>query len=417
MFYKKINYISWKEEATKKVLNTEDMKAKIEAVKAVRTLAKTKTKREDFDELHYGLDIHGDYIELYLFEDGKYYIYSNNLVDSNKNKEDNIGEVDKLFDYKFRELNNCSLRVAYGFVDKTFKRCIPKQFYYLNELYKNKLIKASSIDASSQYFSGCLGKLPDSHTMIKVKGRVEPNEEYPFAFYASGHCAEYGVFDTHKWRSNLKLAPYLFRTGNEDWPFRPLADSEEETILMKASNYTMDSTIRYFYDIKNNYTKDTVEYENAKSIILKIMGCWHRKDKNKKRIKTYDDNGSYQLAHIVAIAIGRGNQKILNMINQIGFNSIIHICVDGIVYLGDKVYGQEKPELGKFNQEFINADFQMAGMNIYCAKINNKCVKFKHGGKDLLDSKEIDESQEFDFSDLYKLSSKERIGDIYGKKI
>ena len=416
MIYRKINYINWKEEAIKKVLSAEDMKAKLETIKATRTLAKTRTKRVDFDELHYGLDRHGDYLELYLFEDGKYYIYSNNLLDPNKNKEENVGEVDKLFDNKFKELNGLSLRLAYGFTDKAFKRCIPKQFYYINRSYINKLVKASSIDASSQYFSGCLGRLPDSHTAIVIKGRVEPNEEYPFAFYASGHCAEYGVFDTHNWLDS-KFSFYLFRRDQrEPWPFRFLKDEDEETILMKASNYTMDSTINYFYNIKNSFEKDTLEYQNAKSIILKIMGCWHRKDKDKKRIKPYDSHDSYRLAHIVAIAIARGNQKILDMVTQIGTNNAIHICVDGIIYLGNRVYGQEKSELGKFNQEFVNADFKMRDINVYCAKYENG-TKFKHGGYDLLDGKEIDETQNFDFEDLYKLERTEKLGDIYGKEI
>ena len=416
MIYKKINYINWKEEAIKKVLNEEDMRAKLDSVKATRTLTKSRTKRVEFDELHYGLDIHGDYLELYLFEDGKYHIYSNNLVDPNKNNNEDIGEVDKLFDNKFKELNGLSLRLAYGFTDKTLKRCIPKQFYYIEPKYIDKLVKASSIDASSQYFSGCLGKLPDSHTMIRLKGRIEPNEEYPFAFYASGHCAEYGVFDTHNWR-NSKFHNNLFRWDKkEPWPFRPLKDEDEETILMKASNYTMDSTINYFYDIKNSFEKDTPEYQNAKNIILKIMGCWHRKDKDKKRIKPYDSHDSYKLAHIVAIAIARGNQKILNKIDEIGSFNVIHICVDGIVYLGNTVYGQEKSELGKFNQEFVGADFKMRDINVYCAKYENG-TKFKHASYDLLNGKEIDETQDFNIEDLYKLERTEKLGDVYGKEI
>ena len=144
----------------------------------------------------------------------------------------------------------------------------------------------------------------------------------------------------------------------------------------------------------------------------KTIGCWHRKDKSKKRTMSYDDHGNYQLAHIVAIAIARGNQKILNMIDKIGEFFVIHVCVDGIIYLGDRKFGIDDSKLGVFSQEFINADFEMAGINVYCAKSNDKCIKFKHGGFDLLDGKEINEDQEFDFSDLYKLSAKEHVGDL-----
>ena len=76
---------------------------------------------------------------------------------------------------------------------------------------------------------------------------MQPTEEYPFAFYASGHCAEYGVFDTHEWLGS-PLFPYLFRLDQrEDYAFNPLSDEEELTILMKASDYTMDSVWNYFY--------------------------------------------------------------------------------------------------------------------------------------------------------------------------
>lgn len=410
--YRRITSIDWKREAIKISLQNDEMVELIKNTRATRQLAPTKTKRADFDELHYGLDKHGDYCELYMYKDGIYYIYSNNIMDSNKNANKGIMRADRLFESKFSELNGITLRKAFGFVDKTLKRCIPKQFYYINSQFLNKRLMASSIDASSQYPSGCLGRLPDMHNAIRVKGRVKPTEEYPFAFYASGHCAEYGVFDTHNWMSS-KYAFNLFRLdANDEYRLRMLKDEEEETILMPASAYTMDSTWKYFYDNKKKLDKDSEEYALAKLIMNKTIGCWHRKDKTKKRIMDYDDHGSYQLAHIVAIAIARGNQKILDMIDKIGEMFVIHVCVDGIIYLGFRKYGQDEPELGVFSQEFLDADFQMAGINVYCAKKDGKCVKFKHGGFDLLNGEEIDEGRDFDFEDLYNLSAKEHVGDI-----
>ena len=144
----------------------------------------------------------------------------------------------------------------------------------------------------------------------------------------------------------------------------------------------------------------------------KTIGCWHRKDKNKKRIMDYDDKGSYQLAHIVAVAIARGNQKILDMVHKIGMSLILHICVDGIIYIGDRKFGIDEQRLGEFNQEFQNADFMMKDINVYCARKDFKCIKFKHGGYDLLDGKDIDETKDFEFEDLDKLGQKTRVGDI-----
>lgn len=415
MIYKKIHYINWKAEAKIIVLTDDEMVEKLKEVQSTREKAKSNTKRIEFDEKHYGLDKKGDYVSLYLFEKGRYVIYKNNFADEQKNKTqmNQAKRVDLTFDLKFRELNGISLRKAFGFVEKEFKRCIPKQFYFVNRRLIDKVLYASAIDACSQYPSGCLGLLPDSHTMKKIQGRVEPSEEYPFAFYSSGHCAEFNKFDTHKWMGK-KFAPYLFRLlKDESYPLLiTLPESEEVTFLMKASQYTMDEVWKYFFEIKNTKQKDSEEYMQAKLIMNKTIGCWHRKDKSKKDIMSYEDNGSYQLAHIVSIALARGNQKILNMIDAIGAPYIAHICVDGIIYLGDRQFGQEKTELGAFTQEFIGADFKMKGMNVYCAMKNGECVKFKHGGFDLLNGEEIQNKKEYTFEDLENLGTKERVGDV-----
>ena len=403
-----INYVNWSKEAKAIKLTQQEMKDKLKEVKKYRTKAKSHTKREDFTEYTYGICMHGDYAEIYMRENGKYVKYYCNAVDASKADKSPRTRPDIDFDTKFRELNGVSMRVAYGFVDKTLKRCIPKQFYYIDKKKIDRLIKASCVDASSQYPSGCYGPMPDFHTAILVKGRADPTEEYPFAFYASGHCAEYGRFDTREWmRSPYYL--YLFRAGNEDWPMRFwVDDAKEETILMKPSQYTMDSTWDWFYAKKSSAEKGSEEREQAKSVMNRTIGCWHRKDKDKNRFMNYDNHGSYQLAHLAAIAICRGNQKLLDKIKSIGEMRILHVCVDGIIYAGsDPQYDQEKG-IGKFEQEFIGADFMMAGLNVYCAKDENGTY-FKHGGFDLIDGEPIMEDREWDFSDLHKLGLSERV--------
>ena len=100
--YRRITSINWRKEAIKISLQNDEMVELIKNTRATRKLATTKTKRAEFDELHYGLDKHGDYCELYLFKDGKYYIYSNNMMDSNKNIGDSIKRADRIFEDKFR---------------------------------------------------------------------------------------------------------------------------------------------------------------------------------------------------------------------------------------------------------------------------------------------------------------------------
>lgn len=412
MFYKKVKYISWKNEAKHILLSNDDMRAKIKEVKANRTPVQYNTRREDFTESTYKISVYGDYAELYMKENGEYVIYCNNLRDAKKNSDKKPTRVDRLFNKKFMELNGCGLEKAYGFVDKSLKRCIPKQFIYINKKLCNKKIIASSVDASSQYPSGCLGSLPDAHTSVSYKGKVLPTKDYPFAFYASGHIAIFNELDTHDWFES-SLWPYLFRLDRKDpWPFRPLPEDQEETILMKASHYTMDETWKYYYTNKQNCLKDSSEYELAKLVMNQVIGDWHRKDKDQKRIMTYDDNGSFQLAHIVAVAIARGNQKILNKIEQINLDTVAHVCVDGIIYIGDRVFGVPEAPFGVFRQEFHGAEIVIKDINVYCVRQNGHCIKFKHAGYDLLNNEEIDESRDFEFNDLACLNRKERIGEL-----
>lgn len=413
--WKKLNYISWKNEAKRILLSNEEMKAKLKEVMANRKVAATNTKVSDFiGEDTYKTEIYGDYVELYMCENGKYVIYCNNLRDSTKNNTDKPVRADRIFQQKFIELNGCGLEKAFGYMGKTLKRCIPKQFDYINKKYINKTLIMSSIDASSQYASGCLGALPDAHDNEYYDHYVEPNEEYPFAFYASGHIAIYGELDTHKWVDN-PLFPNLFRLRkNDDWPFRYLDKDHEHTILMKKSAYNMDSTWKYFYNIKQSYPKDSKEYTNAKLVMNQVIGQWHRKDKDKKRAFTYDDNGSFQLAHIVAVAIARGNQKILNKVEELDLNAVAHICVDGIIYIGDEVFGQPEANLGVFCQEFVGVPTVIRDINVYMAK-NEHNYKFRHAGYDLINGEEIDDDKQYNFTDLYNLSQKERIGDMIKK--
>ena len=58
--YRRITSINWKKEAIKISLQNDEMVELIKNTRATRELARTKTKRAEFDELHYGLDKHGD---------------------------------------------------------------------------------------------------------------------------------------------------------------------------------------------------------------------------------------------------------------------------------------------------------------------------------------------------------------------
>lgn len=360
--YHQLNYIYWRYESSLIKLSQSDFRDKFFELKKKRDVIKYTTIRDKYsDEKVFALKTNGDYKMMFLKEKGKYVVYSTNDFDDGKNDIEmykGSKSIKKLKD-RFEEENNISLYKAFGTVEEDFKRCVPKQFYYLNKEYLNKDLIASSLDACSQYPSGMCGRLPNSHTMIEIKGRVEPNEEYPFAFYKSGHIAEYGVFDSHNWTTH----PYfyrLFRFEKEKWDIKPCSDEEETTYLMKASQYTFDNVWEYFYS-RRGFDSD------AKLVMNSAIGMMHKQNYDK-----------YKYAHLVAVAIGRGNQKILDMSSKIGYKNIIQICVDGILYIG-KEYGVSYKKLGVFNQEFTNCEFKISNFNKYIAMKDGVCIKAKHG--------------------------------------
>ena len=91
---------------------------------------------------------------------------------------------------------------------------------------------------------------------------------------------------------------------------------------------------------------------------------------------------SYKYAHLAAIAIGRSNQRILDLAEKIGYDKIVHICVDGIIYTGYGIFGvdDEDKDLGKLVQEYVGAKAKVSKTNVYIVMMDGKCIKFKHGG-------------------------------------
>lgn len=362
-FKKQLNYINWKEEAEHIVLSQEEFsklykKLKKTSGKVISGKGK-KTLRSNYEPGDYRVEKIGVIKTIYLFADyGKYIRYTTNCSDDVKNnvKTRLTGpKAISTFIKKFNELNKITFNKAFGTVEDDIKSCIPKQFYYKNYGLLNKKLIASSIDACSHYPSNMKGLLPDSRTAISVKGYVSPTEEYPFAFYPdSGNVAEYGKYDTREWISTAMFY-YMF-----DDPDRA-CKRDDKTILMKASKYQLDNVWEYFYEKRND---DPVN----KLVMNATIGMMHMKKYTK-----------YKYAHLVAIALARANDKHLKMMEEIGINNIIHVCVDGIIYKGTTEYGVHQKGLSLYEQEFTGCDVKVSNSNCYIAMKDNKVVKAKHG--------------------------------------
>lgn len=368
-----LSYIAWYNETDPVVLTAYEWHKKYLEIKENGQPTKTKTCRYDFyaiadtDKIAYKVEIKGKYRQLYTYDhENGYKWYTTNDFDQSKDGKsgtDAIRRFNAEFakDYGKDETDAAAFRRNFGTTDKSFKACVPRQFYYINRSECNRTLHGiSSIDDTAHYPSSACGPLPDSKTAVQYQGQVEPTEEYPFAFYLkSGHIKEFGKFDTREWlNSSYSINLFYFKQEDHD-PY--LAPEEDVTVLMKPAKYTLDSIWRRLYETRKTDP-------SAKLAMNATIGNWHR---NKYT--------SHKYAHLAAITIGRANAKMLKAALAIGEDRILHICVDGIIYCGDAV-AYNKKEFGQFQQEFTNCKFKMLGTNVYMAfDEDNKLVKWKHG--------------------------------------
>lgn len=363
---KNITKIEWMKEGIFQNITQTEAEEKIEWLQKHGEEAKSKcVRRHWLDDGTYKVDTnvsrHGFYKKLYCKENGQYRVYGWHAIDDNKNDgefshEGQLGM--QTIATLFKELNNGkTLFGAFGYTQgEEFRKCVPGEPYYINESKTNKNIKGvCKADYSSHYPSSIKGRLPSMRPgdFYRIKGRQEPTDEYPFAFYVvSGHLCEKDVFDTRKWKGHpLGKNLYLKRdekTNRKVPRYKEISDEEEITVLSKASKYTLDREIDYFYSLKE-------ERIEAKAVMNKSIGFMHPKS----NLRT-----NYRLFHLAAICLGRACQKMIEEMDEIGHQSVLMVINDSIIYYGDYEYSQEKV-LGSMLQEIYRWDFRMRGTNQY----------------------------------------------------
>lgn len=364
-------YINWQQEATKHKITLKEGEALLAKVKAVGQEAKSMTKRLHWlKDYTYKFTKNGYWRTLTFVVDLEYFIYNWHTQDDTKNAPDYEAKgpkAIKLLNDSFQARTGKTLRGAFGYVDKgsLISLCVPKPFYYINNLYSNKILKGiSNGDFSSNYPSNITGLLPDSRTALELEGEVEPTEEYPFAFYNTGHCAEYKRFDTRTYSKYGKLTQRM--TTTNDCTLPKYIGKITKTVLCKASKYTLDTEINALYQAKQAGDAD------AKLTLNSSIGMMHARLDSERE--------TYRLYHIAAVCIGRANQAMLETALKVGVENILQIVVDGIIYFDDnQLKLTEEKQLGKLVLEVDKADFKMLGINQYLFMKDNKPIKCRVG--------------------------------------
>lgn len=376
-FQNKVTKVHWKLEATNVPLLIKDLEEKIEYYKQYGQQAdSTKMRNEWLREGTFNVDLHGYIKELFVRENGKYIVYSANVIDDNKNqamveafnkgerfKEATGSRAIAIMHGLFKEKYSKTFKGTFGSCDRPLiHKCVPKQLYYIDRAQCNKIIPhVGKVDVSSQYPANMCGRLPTWKGHLEVVGTVLPTEEYPFAFYVkSGHSAEYGVYDTHEW-VNHPLRENLFGEN-----FTPVPYAEDKTILCKAADYELTEIIQFVYSYKQRgeYYKGMA----GKAILNTFIGIMHPKNLNWK---------SYRLEHLATVALARANQNILDLFDK---NKVLQIIVDSIIYKSPKEIGVHDKYLGALEQEWSDCDFKMMKTSQWLAMKDGKYVAHRQGG-------------------------------------
>lgn len=353
-----LTYINWRQEAENKRIKIAEADELLKKLKATGKKAKSKTKRIDWQEDNtWTLVKDGNWNSIGVRENSKLVRYSWHEIDDKKNEDTERLSGSKcasIFNEHFQIENGCTLRKAFGYVEKggIISRCVPRGFFYINDFYKNVIIKdVSKADYSSNYPSNLLGKLPDANTAVEYPGEISPSSEYPFAFYDNGHCAEYQRFDTRDYPKYGELTEMLQYTDKDRCMPKYLGKATK-TILCKASTYTLNNTVQHFYDLKQ--AGDTT----AKAVLNTTIGMFHA------NLESTRD--SYRLYHVAAVCIGRANQLMLDTVSKIGLDNVLQIVIDGILYIDqDNISLTKDKALGKLVLEVYKAKCKQIGINQY----------------------------------------------------
>ncbi|MBR5022282.1 MAG: hypothetical protein IKY18_03660 [Oscillospiraceae bacterium] len=375
-------YIYWRL-MTEKVSRTEFLEIE-KKIKAEGTEMKSEYKSRWADwkaaPVNYRKERRGAYETLYVTRkdsEGFWYAraYTSKIFEDAAEDKMAGWKAHEIFQGVFEAKNGVTMRSAYGVVPASvFRRFTPKTPYYT--VGAGIYADVNMADFSSHFPANARGLLPDAHTQKEEDGRVEPTNEWPFAFYLhSGHVAQYGVFDTHEWvdkKKNTATSRCVALDKQGQPVYNDIKDAAEKTILMKASKYEMTAAFEELYRLKYNGN------EEAKAAMNMAIGTFH---KNPRHAGAED---AYDYYHVAAVLLCRSNetmrQKIMEIENDGGI--ILMVVVDGVAWVFSP--GHTEPmALGAFVEKCRGAILNTSG------KINNyeirtpdgELIKEAHAGK------------------------------------
>lgn len=262
------------------------------------------------------------------------------------------GEAYEILDQMFAREHHRSIFKAYSDQNlkelfPKLKKCVPSQPHYARRC--EVLDHGYKADVSSCFPAELSKSLPTLKGSKIVEGRVDPNEEYPFAFYLkSHHLAILGEFHTKELRSKW-YENYYAKIYDDLVP-----DRYETTLLCPACKYTFKNVMRELYDHRKQHAEN-------KDIMNKTIGVFHY-------------TGNPRLAHIPAVVIARciySMNERADKLTEAGC-TVYHIATDAIIWRDPKdspldivCTDPAQKDIGKFMLEEANMRFCVRSASCY----------------------------------------------------
>ena len=294
----------------------------------------------------------------YIFADADFHRYiwlENKVIPVNseivENEKTGMYYYQTLED-KFNECNGtktCALESIfsgrkYKWEYTSIKELVPVQISFINPFFVRKKLGSKyntkpifKADVSSAFPTQIMKDLPTLHNCIRVGGRVEPSEDFPFAFYLkSKHIKTYDGYDSHELDSVFYTKYYKCDDS--------VSAEDDETILCpkmsKKYHEALMKAFQYCYDHRK-------EDADNKMIMNATIGYFHR-------------NNNPALSMIAAIVILRCNVDMIRRCKQLTSegNKVLFIATDSIAWMGklSSVATDEK-HLGTFTYEGKDIEF------------------------------------------------------------
>ena len=316
----------------------------------------------------------------YIFADADFHRYvwlENKLVISNlEAEEDKTGMYYyQTLEDKFNEFNGtktCALESIfsgrkYKWEYTSIKKLVPTQISFINPFFVRKKLGSKyntkpifKADVSSAFPTQIMKDLPTLHNCIRVGGRVEPSEDFPFAFYLkSKHIKTYDGYDSHELDSVYYTRYYKCDDS--------VSAEDDETILCpKMSNKYHEALMKAFQYCYDHRKEDA----DNKMIMNATIGYFHR-------------NNNPALSMIAAIVILRCNVDMIRRCKQLTSegNKVLFIATDSIAWMGklSSVATDEK-HLGTFTYEGKDIEFLGLSPKAYQWIDNNGKCTTKYSG-------------------------------------